>query len=506
MVLKKTLQLLVLFMFSQASAQDNYWIFFKERDLGQSIGISKKTVKNRQLLGLPSYQESDFGPKNSDIDKLKTLGINLRKTSRWFNAVSAKLTTTQIKTITQFPFIASIKKFESKGNLAALDTNSQIYLSYALAYTKAASFIEKGWLGEGVDIGVVDGGFYELDKEEFTSHLIKNNRIAGYKDFFEPNRKLDFSEKKNNGELHGTQVVSHIGGFSNAKKNVLAGLALKSNYFLARTETSGRESRVEEDNWIAAMEWLDSLGVRLVNSSLGYSLGFTDSTENYKTTQMDGNTSMIAKGAKMAVLEKGMIIVSAAGNEGENKRWKGLVSTPGDVEEVISVGALNLKGLKMGYSSIGTNYTQFVKPDVAVISFNGTSLAAPVVTGIVAGMLQAKSDLTWKEVKDILHQNSSNFAFPNNYIGYGQPDLELIANYLEGDYTAPTFSISRASKSLEVACTQEIAVFHKSNEKQVTSQDILKCKNGKATVRQTDDKPFSTLISEGVYTEVSWLP
>ena len=149
-------------------------------------------------------------------------------------------------------------------------------------------------------------------------HLFENKKVKNTKDFFSPPKVDFYGEKKSDGEIHGSLVTTAIAGFNSEKKQ-LFGLGLKSNFYFARTESSQREARIEEDNWIAAIEWLDSLGVRLANSSLGYAQGFTNPAESYKPEQMDGKTSLIAQGASMAVNEKGMILVVSAGNEGENK-------------------------------------------------------------------------------------------------------------------------------------------------------------------------------------------
>lgn len=498
--------LLVLISTSSVFSQGNYWVFFIERDFGKPNAVSQKTLNNRTLLKLPIYQESDFGPKTHEIEIIKKTGALYRRTSKWMNAVSIQATQEHLKIIRQLPFVKDVQQFSWKAETAAIDTSDQIYLTYPLVQLNAVAFFNRGWVGEGVDIGVVDGGFYNLDKDRYTSHLVENAGIAGVKDFFEPNRSDVFSAKRNNGELHGTHVTGSIGGF-NLEDKAIAGIALRSRYYLAKTETSGRESRIEEDNWIGALEWLDSLGVRLVNSSLGYALGFTDPKENYSPEQMDGKTSVIGLGAKKAVLEKGMIIVSAAGNEGENRLWKGLVSTPGDVEEVISVGACSPEGLKMGYSSIGSEHTPFIKPDVCVYSSNGTSLAAPVITGAIAGMLQANPTLQWHEIKTILQSSGNNSSFPNNYIGYGWPDLNVVANKLDSiPKSAPIATSIEASKVFEMKSRESVVVFHKTTSSIVQKQELLKPQNGKIKIPQNKNTAFSTILTPNGVMEITWKP
>lgn len=498
--------LLVLFSTSSVFSQENYWVFFKERDLAKQNVVSEKTLKNRTLLNLPEFQESDFGPHENEIQIVSKTGAQLRRTSKWMNAVSVNATKDNLEFIKQLPFVDGIQKFTWKAEVATADTSDQVYLTFPLVQINAVEFFNRGWVAEGVDIGVVDGGFYNLDKDRYTSHLVENGGIAAVKDFFEPGRSDVFSAKRNNGELHGTHVMGYIGGF-NMEDKAIAGMALRAKYYLAKTETSGRESRIEEDNWIGALEWLDSLGVRLVNSSLGYALGFTDPKENYSPIQMDGNTSVIGLGAKKAVLEKGMIIVSAAGNEGENKQWKGLVSTPGDVDEVISVGACSPEGLKMGYSSIGPDYTAFVKPDVCVYSTNGTSLAAPIITGAVAAMLQANPALKWNEVKELLQTSGNNHSFPNNFIGHGWPDLRFIADKIEkSTENSSTATMVQATKTYEIDSKKAVVVFHKVSSTIVLKQELLEIIKGKIRIQQLPNAKFTTILSENGVIEITWKP
>ncbi len=502
----RLLRLIILVLISKVTfGQENHWIYFKERGIANVHIVSEKTYQNRRMLGLPEYQVSDFGPKDNEVKFLSDLGVQIRYSSRWLNAVSASLNREQLNKLTRLPFIEKIEPFTTTGFLSIKDTNNVVYLTYPLTQINSVEFLNRGWVGDGVDIGVIDGGFHNLDKDVLTSHLVDNNRILRVKDFFEPNRSDFFSGKRNNGELHGTHVVGYIGGFSKTDKAV-TGLGLRADYFLAKTETSGREARVEEDNWIAAVEWLDSLGVRLVNSSLGYALGFTNPKENYSPSQMDGKTSVIGMGAKKAVLEKGMIIVSAAGNEGENEPWKGLVSTPGDVEEVISVGACSPEGAKMGYSSIGPHYTNFIKPDICVYSNSGTSLAAPIITGVIAAMLQEHPALTWREIKSVLQTASSNADFPNNYIGYGWPDLEKAAQILDGIKIRSTAMKIEASEFYDIESIENIAVFHKQDYKIVIKQELLEPKNKKVKISRPKNAMFSTVVSKNKNIEIIWKP
>jgi len=500
---------LMFLVFSKGNGQDKFWIFLKNRDLSSQNPVSDKTFSNRKMLGLREWQASDFGPKYTDIEKIKSLGIQILNTSRWFNAVAVNLNSSQKHLVSSFDFVDRIQRISAFQCLASTKTlgyDDGVYLNYALHQIGAEAFLEKGLLGDGVNIGIIDGGFYQADINVFLKNIFVENRVKEYKDFFMPPRKEFFSERKSNGDLHGTMVMSAVGGFDTQKMQ-LEGLALRSNYYLARTESSQQESRIEEDNWIAAIEWLDSLGVRLANSSLGYALGFTNPAENYSPNDMNGHTSVIAKGAQMAVNEKGMILVVSAGNEGENKKWGGIVSTPGDVEEVVSVGANDENGMKMGYSSKGSENVNFIKPDLTVYSYNGTSLAAPIVTGFVACMLQLNPLLKAIDIKKIFQQSSSLAASPNNYLGYGIPNARWVISHLEGkvfDSKTAQKVTAKAKYKVTLIGEEKALVFHKKNTKDVENQEIVKFLEGELIIIKPEKIKFSTVVLKDKIIEITW--
>jgi subtilisin family serine protease len=506
--LKCRILFFLVFSFFISQGQDKYWLFFKERDLSQSQPVSDKTYKNRENLGIKTYQESDFGPFQDQVKVLSDAGFRVQNTSRWFNAVSVYLSDDDKTKLSAYPFVKEIRRMTAYQNLALNKSPNLegIYLSYPLHQINAGAFIEKGWMGEGVDIGVIDGGFFDAPNDPNLRHLFDYKKVINTKDFFSPPKVDFYGEKNSEGEIHGSLVTTAIAGFNSDKKQ-LFGLGLKSNFYFARTESSQKEARIEEDNWIAAIEWLDSLGVRLANSSLGYATGFTNPAESYKPEQMDGKTSLIGQGARMAVNEKGMILVVSAGNEGENKVWGGIVSTPGDVEEVISVGANDSNGLKMAYSSKGVENVDFIKPDLTVYSEFGTSLAAPIVTGIVALMIEKNPKLKSSEVKEILKFSGSLSSTPNNFVGYGFPDCSKIIAYLEKmDLISKKTETRKAKKNIVIKTTQNegIAIFHKKDGRNVISQELVKALEGRLEIKKSENVKQTTLILKDRIIEILW--
>jgi subtilisin family serine protease len=244
-----------------------------------------------------------------------------------------------------------------------------------MSQVQANAFLKEGITAKDVTIGVIDAGFYGADSSLSLSQIFSNDRILGIRDYVKPGRAGDllFSTAESFSDMHGTEVLAAIAGID-YKDQIQYGMATNAKFYLARTDYSLREYRGEEDNWIAAMEWMDSLGVRLINTSLGYAKGFSDPRENYTPSQMDGKTSAISRAAQIASDQKGIMLIVSAGNEGDDKSW-GIVSAPADAKGVLSVGATNGKlWNRIGYSSTGPEFLPYVKPNVSCFSLYGTSL------------------------------------------------------------------------------------------------------------------------------------
>ena len=496
------------FLFSVCGfSQKNYWVYFAKRDLTQKNVVSAKTLENRRKLGLNEFQETDFGPSDSILNILKDNHLKIRQVSRWLNAASVEIEDPQ--QIASLKKLNDIKATVPLGNSLFYTNNKYLgedwYITFAINQMNGPAFLDQNLNGQGVSIGVIDGGFLNANSDKTLSHIFKNQQIKATKDFYFPDKKDFYGEKKSDQEFHGTAVMSFIGGIDFERK-LQIGMAPAADFYLARTESSTRESRVEEDNWLAAAEWLDSLGVRLVNSSLGYAQGFTDSKENYQPEQMDGQTSIIARAAKIAAEQKGMILVLSAGNEGENKAWQGYISTPGDVEQAISVGANDQNGLKMSYSSKGREDVKFLKPDLTAFSEYGTSFAAPLITGFVACMLQKNPALKLSEIKAMLNASGAYALVPNNFIGSGFPKADLVLKQMKGELPEHKIEELNLRKAFELKAKKgdSLVIFHKKDKRNVLSQEFRLVKESKVKIKKPQEALYSTINHNGKIYEVKW--
>lgn len=423
--------------------------------------------------------------------------------SQWFHAWSAE--GEMRETIFNVDSIARVAP------ITILSSLEKPLLGFALEQIQGNAMIDAGLSGKGVKIGIIDGGFLKADKVDALQPLIDAGRLKLYRNYLENSANNPFSGSAAMDDGHGTEVWTLTGG-NDKKKGLQFGLASEADYYLARTDHGAREERREEDFLIAALEWLDSLGVKLVNVSLGYNTGFDNPSENYTQEMMDGKTTLVSLACQKASDEKGMLIVVAAGNDGGNS-WK-IVNAPADPPGVLTVGATDLKyWKKMPFSSIGTDFTSHLKPDISCFSSSGTSFSAPVITGLAACIWQKKPALSNVEVKALIMQSGHLSGAPNNYIGHGVPDAGWIAEKLdmnaEGPFEMPS-SITTLRKKvatvlLEGDQKKQVVLYHKKDRFQVIKEDFFSQTESKLTVKHIDGAAFTTIVVDRKWVmEVEW--
>lgn len=477
-------------------AQKKYWINFTDKDIENydySKYLTKEALNNRKRNGSSLHQYSDAPINNNYLDSINELGITIISKSRWFNCVSANLTVEEVKIVSDLGFVKEIRPL---GLHLTLSGEGDINYSQVLKQLGVLDFERIGVNGKGVSIGIIDAGFAGADSNQNFSHVFLRNGVKGTKDFLNPGRN-DFYENVTRADYHGRKVWNLIGGYDDTTETKF-GLATGADFYLARTEDGLREYRVEEDAWLAAIEWMDSLGVRLVSTSLGYTNSFDDVKDNYTATEMDGKTSIVAQAAELAATEKGIFVVISAGNEG-NIDW-GTLSTPADAKSALAVGACGYKSYKKaGYSSFGPEYTSFVKPDVVCYSTNGTSYSAPSIAGFVACLIELKPQISNQDLMDLVHKSSHLYPYPNNYIGYGVPSANVAIELINKSGLDNNKNCEVKVKGKEWLHTYEYApiltpvCFHKKDATHVIKQeelDIVKRKSKNKEVTKEERKAF----------------
>jgi subtilisin family serine protease len=408
-----------------------------------------------KVMGDNFITYEDLPVNQSYKDELTGQGIKIIHELSWFNSVSAYLTDEQITKIKTLPFVKSIEPVKKLYFRKDAPLNNELLKSYAsdLLIGYGNSFTQlnlsdvpivqsKGITGEGVLIGILDSGFDWKEHESLKDRKV----IAEYDFVFDDSVTANQSGDIPGQDSHGTKVFSIIGGF---KDSVMVGPAFNASYILAKTEDERSETHVEEDNYAAALIWMESYGVDVTTSSLGYNI-FDSPEASYTYADMNGNTTIVTKAANLA-FERGVTTFTSAGNEGNNK-WQYIIA-PADGFNMIAVGAVDQTGNKAAFSSIGPTSDGRIKPDVMAMGVNcygavahttnvynygnGTSFAAPIASGIGALVLSAFPHLKNTQVRNIILETSSNSENPNNQIGYGiisaknaieYPNLEQINN------------------------------------------------------------------------------
>ena len=375
----------------------------------------------------------DYAVSPIYLDSIETLGANILHTSRWFNGATVEANEPTIQAIKQCTFVdtiyltrtdeessvippLSLRKREAKGE--GLEAKGEGLEQ--LAQLNLLPLHQTGYKGQGIRIGIADGGFFNADSLESLPH----DQWLGYTDLTDSQH--DFFGPEGN---HGTLCLSAIMG----QQENYQGVATQAEYFLFRTEEHNTESPKEIDNWVAAIEMADSLGLHIVSTSLGYTT-FDQEHFNFAYADMDGRTSRGAQ-ASLIAARKGMLLVTAMGNEG-NKTWHYL-STPADADSILSVGAVNKDGAIAMFSSYGPSADGRVKPEVcamgegtslispannAVISSNGTSFACPLIAGMAASLWSALPQATNMEIREMIIRSCDRYSQPHEQYGYGIPN------------------------------------------------------------------------------------
>ncbi len=415
---------------------DLFWIFFKDKGNEMPIRVSDDAARRRSIRSrLSDFSWMDTPVRKEHIDDLDAMGVRVRNVSRWLNAVSAYVDDISLSEIAGLPYVDNVKRVSSYSRPraqpdygAAFRSGKTAAFDYGPSFSQISiiaidSLHSLGLSGDGVLIGIMDTGF-DTSHSVFT-HLRDDNRILATYDYI--NADSNVVDEPDAQRAHGTQVLSALAGFSEGS---LIGSAFGAEFILAKTEIvlGNVEIQAEEDNWVAAAEWMEPLGVDIISSSLGY-------IDWYDTTQLDGQTAVITQAANIAT-SLGIVVVNAAGNEGNNTSWRKVIP-PADGDSVIAVGAVDVAGVIVGSSSRGPTADGRIKPDFCALGESvflaywiggygisqGTSFAAPLMAGGIALLLEGHPDWTLAEILNALKGSASHNFLPNNTYGWGVPDF-----------------------------------------------------------------------------------
>jgi hypothetical protein len=443
--MKRYLLGLLIFASYTTFAQNQYFVLFKDKaNSPYSISRPKEFLSDRSIKRRTNQKiaitERDLPPNPNYLSEIATTGAKILYKSRWINGALIQTDEATLKKILNLTFVRglegkgdirntrlneqgqTINKKDKFGNEGILDNGLS---QTQLAMLGADKMHTKGYNGKGMLIGVLDSGFLNANKLTFFNDLFNDKRVIGTWDF------VNNESNVYNDHNHGTNVLSCMAAFENSR---IVGTAYKASYLLLTTEDVASETKREEANWLFGAEMADSVGVDVINTSLGYT-EFDNPIQNYKYTDMNGDRALATRAADWAA-QAGILVVVSAGNDGSGS-WK-YIGTPADADSIIAVGAVSSSQNIASFSSYGPSADGRVKPELSAQGANttigntngtvglssGTSFSSPLMAGFAASFWQAFPSLTNMQIRELLIRSANQYTNPDNRVGYGIPNFD----------------------------------------------------------------------------------
>ena len=447
------------FLFYSASGSTKYWVSFSDKNgvaFDPLTYFESRTIEQRILQHIPLVDSTDFPLNQFYVQQITILADSVSWQSRWLNGIAIYASPLQVEKMKLFSFVSCIVPMTAKAVLANkrgvynnLSKIQKELLNYQTTRLKGNEFAKQKLDGTGIRIAVFDAGFPGVDKHPAFDHLRKNCRIIATYDFIKKREDVyHFSS-------HGTATLSCIAGLLDTVK---IGMATGAEVLLARTEYA-REIFSEEENWLAAAEWADRQGVNIISSSLGYLF------ERYFNFEMNGKTSLVARAATIAA-QKGILVISAAGNEGSDK-WH-FIDTPSDADSVLTVGGTDpFTDFHIYFSSYGPTSDGRLKPNVsapgqAIVATesgyaveSGTSFSTPLVAGFAACAWQKNRSWTNMQLFNAIEKSAHLYPYFDYAHGFGIPQADhILSNTIQ---TEPTFDFVIVNDEIKVVLREKYA-------------------------------------------------
>jgi serine protease AprX len=450
--MKKLLFLLVIFFSFSLYAQEDAWVYFNNKPNAQFYFDNPLQMLSQRALNRRAVQQIPLDIKDVPIhqpyvDQIAAVnGIVVKAKSKWFNALHIRGSVSEINSLSNLSFVGQIRFADNSLNQAnrvinkskIKPVNKIMETSVSFPYGSSANQIQmlnghmlhqQDYTGAGKIIAVMDAGFPGVNTIQPFQRIRDNNQILGGYNFVDGNSNFY------TGNSHGTSVLSTISGYI---PNQLVGTAPDSQVYLFITEDVNSENPVEESYWVEAAEVADSLGVDIINTSLGY-FEYDNPNYSYNYSNMNGVTSYISRGADVA-FSRGMICVTSGGNSGATSNP--YISVPADAINTLTVGAVKSDETYATFSSIGPSFDGRIKPDVmaqgqssvitnlsgTITTGSGTSFSGPIMAGMVACLWQAIPGAKNSEIIQFIKQSADRYTNPNAQYGYGIPDFQMAIN------------------------------------------------------------------------------
>lgn len=438
-----------------------------------SAFLSNRAIDRRTRYNI-TLDSTDLPVSSVQLTQIAAIpNLTILNTSKWLNAIAIQTSDANaINTLNSLPFVQSVQglaarmgpepardKFEYQENTEIGASTQRIngnYFNYGTgSYNEIrlhnGEFLHNiGLRGQGMQIAVLDGGFYNYTTLKAFDSINANGQVLSTWDFV--NRNASVVED----HPHGMQCLSTIAANIPGQ---FVGKAPKASFHLYRTEDVSSEYPIEEFNWVCGAERADSIGADLISSSVGY-YDFDNPSFNYTYNQMNGNTTLSAIGADLGA-KKGLLIVNSAGNEGGNS-WHYII-TPADADSVLCVGAVSSTGSVGSFSSYGPSADGQIKPDLAsvgvsaliqgtgntVVTGNGTSFSCPNLAGLASCLWQGFPEYHNMRILQALRQSGDKYNNPDDRTGYGIPDLKSAFNNLLISYATSSATLNNCVVSIQ---------------------------------------------------------
>ncbi|RYF84520.1 MAG: peptidase S8, partial [Chitinophagaceae bacterium] len=428
--------------------------------------LSQRAIDRRTRYGI-AIDSTDLPVTPRFVDSLRLAGsVTVLNVSRWLNQVSIQTTdAAALQKINGFAFVQSVAPIAARigsgsGRKEArefyplktekVEKVAADYFDYGQSYNQVhihnGEFLHNiGLRGQNMIIGILDAGFRSFTTLRAFDSVNQNGQVLGTYDFVAKETSVVEDDS------HGMQCFSVIAANIPGQ---FVGTAPKANFYLFRSEDASSEYPIEEHNWVCAAERVDSAGGDLISSSLGYSIDMSNPVFNHTYAEMNGNTTIAARGADLAA-KKGILVGNSAGNDGGNSAYH-FISTPADGDSVMAVGAVTTGGAVAGFTSYGPSADGQVKPDVASVGVNtivqttgntigtnnGTSFACPNMVGVATCLWQGFQEFNNMRILQALRQSGSKATAPDDRIGYGIPDVKKAVLILLKDFSTASVTPS----------------------------------------------------------------
>lgn len=484
--MKAFLTILLVFSLQFVLAQEHAWIYFSDKPNEATYLANPLTMLSQRALDRRTRQNITLDSKdvpisNDYINQVNAQSdVEVKAKSKWLNAVHVYGSQTAINALSSLSFVSSILYADNNLNTRLAHTNAPAskfeiatYYNYGDTYDQAhqirADFLhETNFTGTSMQIAILDAGFPGVDTFDAFQKIRDNNQILGGYNYVD--RSTNFYQASS----HGTSVLSTIAGFV---EDEFVGTAPDAKFYLFITEDAEPESPLEESLWVEAAEKVDSLGVDVINTSLGYQ-DFDESRYNHSYSHMDGQTTFIARGANIAA-ERGILVVVSAGNDGNNTYFN--ISTPADATNVFTVGAVASDNTIANFSSYGPSSDGRIKPDVCargassviinsigeISTGSGTSFSSPIMAGAIACFWEAFPNKTNFEIMQMIRESAHLYDAPTDQEGYGIPNLELAY------HTSKTDDFQQNTSLIYPNPTDGLISFNNSKKYHITLFNIL---------------------------------